>query len=162
MSVSPTNQDLSNDTTFSQIKSRVSVPLKRNFVKNNNVNCKKWTWVLFYTFHANFCKNVPPLSLGLCLHFFTILSRKLGHLGRAEGLAGVKRLYRRGLQLLISLIHSWGFWALLHSMLQKSIHLSEGDFQRLNGHDIREGESCQLLPFQQLTPTMNQRSEHIL
>ena len=28
-SVSPTNQDLSNDTTFSQIKSRVPVPLKR-------------------------------------------------------------------------------------------------------------------------------------
>jgi len=27
-SVSPTNQDLSNDTTFSQIKSRVPVPLK--------------------------------------------------------------------------------------------------------------------------------------
>ena len=26
-SVSPTNQDLSNDTTFSQIKSRVPVPL---------------------------------------------------------------------------------------------------------------------------------------
>ena len=32
-SVSPTNQDLSNDTTFSQIKSRVPVPLRdeRNF-----------------------------------------------------------------------------------------------------------------------------------
>ena len=28
VSVSPTNQDLSNDTTFSQIKSRVPVPLK--------------------------------------------------------------------------------------------------------------------------------------
>ena len=27
-SVSPTNQDLSNDTTFSQIKSRVPVPLR--------------------------------------------------------------------------------------------------------------------------------------
>ena len=30
-SVSPTNQDLSNDTTFSQIKSRVPVPLKGQF-----------------------------------------------------------------------------------------------------------------------------------
>ena len=29
-SVSPTNQDLSNDTTFSQIKSRVPVPLREN------------------------------------------------------------------------------------------------------------------------------------
>ena len=29
-SVSPTNQDLSNDTTFSQIKSRVPVPLKQH------------------------------------------------------------------------------------------------------------------------------------
>jgi len=28
--VSPTHQDLSNDTTFSQIKSRVPVPLKGN------------------------------------------------------------------------------------------------------------------------------------
>ena len=28
-SVSPTNQDLTNDTTFSQIKSRVPVPLSR-------------------------------------------------------------------------------------------------------------------------------------
>ena len=28
--MSPTHQDLSNDTTFSQIKSRVPVPLNRN------------------------------------------------------------------------------------------------------------------------------------
>ena len=28
LSVSPTNQDLSNDTTFSQIKSHVPVPLR--------------------------------------------------------------------------------------------------------------------------------------
>ena len=34
-SVSPTNQDLSNDTTFSQIKSRVPVPLRalKNMIK---------------------------------------------------------------------------------------------------------------------------------
>ena len=31
-SVSPTNQDLSNDTTFSQIKSCVSVPLKEHWL----------------------------------------------------------------------------------------------------------------------------------
>ena len=32
-SVSPTNQDLSNDTTFSQIKSRVPVPLRDGKIK---------------------------------------------------------------------------------------------------------------------------------
>jgi len=42
-SVSPTNQDLSNDNTFSQIKSHVPVPLrdqwkiKGSFKKNLNV-----------------------------------------------------------------------------------------------------------------------------
>ena len=30
--MSPTHQDLSNDTTFSQIKSRVPVPLTSNFI----------------------------------------------------------------------------------------------------------------------------------
>ena len=34
LSVSPTNQDLSNDTTFSQIKSRVPVPLSPAFFVN--------------------------------------------------------------------------------------------------------------------------------
>jgi len=36
--MSPTHQDLSNDTTFSQIKSRVPVPLKEKIIYSAPVN----------------------------------------------------------------------------------------------------------------------------
>jgi len=47
-SVSPTNQDLSNDTTFSKIKSRVPVPLNCvKKLKNDSPN---------YETHISFCE----------------------------------------------------------------------------------------------------------
>ena len=36
--MSPTHQDLSNDTTFSQIKSRVPVPLRLSFLTSKDHN----------------------------------------------------------------------------------------------------------------------------
>jgi len=44
-SVIPTNQDLSNDTTFSQIKSRVPVPLRKKWSKNlETVPLNSFSW----------------------------------------------------------------------------------------------------------------------
>ena len=58
--MSPTHQDLSNDTTFSQIKSRVPVPLSR--IKNRLDNLP----LLTHTYaEAFFCYlgNLPLIKL---------------------------------------------------------------------------------------------------
>ena len=52
-SVSPTHQDLSNDTTFSQIKSRVPVPLIKNYKKIPRCNTHLGFDFVFENLHVN-------------------------------------------------------------------------------------------------------------
>ena len=71
--MSPTHQDLSNDTTFSQIKSRVSVPLRNKEIHTLAPTTKKFYTSVITCDHCNFITYLIPVYLRRLRIFYNVL-----------------------------------------------------------------------------------------